>query len=163
MATTFGSDRDLSEKQAYPKIHSVVLLDVIEHMQDDKAFVETIVRKMDSSSRLIITVPAFQFFWSPWDEILGHFRRYSKENMRELLQNLPLTIKESSYLFPEMIPLALLRKLKKKEENKEGKDAEFPDLPKAVNAFFYALASVSFFSRRLFPFGTSLFIVAEKN
>jgi hypothetical protein len=118
---------------------------------------------MQPGSVLLLTVPALQSLWSPWDEALGHFRRYDKAALLTCSEGLELTATETSYLFPEMLPLGILRRLR--GARGRGKtlreDAEFPDLPAFINDALYGVGIVSLALRRHWRAGTSLFMAAE--
>src|SRR5215469_8497662 len=55
----------------------VLLMDVIEHVEDDIGFVGECVNKVACGTRFIVTVPALMWLWSGHDVFLGHFRRYT--------------------------------------------------------------------------------------
>ena len=59
----------------------VTLLDVLEHQEDDAQFIGGLVAKMEPGSVLLLTVPALPKLWSPWDEALGHYRRYTRSSL----------------------------------------------------------------------------------
>ncbi|MBA3301352.1 MAG: class I SAM-dependent methyltransferase, partial [Thermoleophilaceae bacterium] len=114
---------------------------------------------MDPGATLVLTVPALTRLWSGWDTALGHYRRYDKRSLRSAIEAAPLEVLELSYLFPELIPPALLRRRRRSE----GEDsAEFPDLPPAANSMLYAIGSASLALRRVWPAGTSLMAVARR-
>ena len=117
---------------------------------------------MKPGSTLLLTVPAQQKLWSKWDAALGHFRRYDKRSLLECAQDLPLDILETSYLFPEMVPLAMARARRGARASgvEEDASAEFPDLPGLVNDAVYGFGSASLAFRRRWPTGTSLFLAA---
>ena len=62
-----------------------MLLDVIEHIEDDREFLRTIRSAFSNCQCVIVTVPARPEAWSEWDEYYGHFRRYSPETLRKTL------------------------------------------------------------------------------
>jgi SAM-dependent methyltransferase len=68
-----------------------LLLDVIEHIADDEAFLKVLNKKMRKGAKLIISVPAFQCLMSSHDKAVGHFRRYS-------LKDLKLKLAQSGFL-----------------------------------------------------------------
>src|SRR3979411_891512 len=88
----------------------LALLDVLEHQADDRAFLDDLLHKMARGSTLIVTVPALMALWSGWDVALGHHRRYDRRSFRRAIAGLPVEVIEVSFLFPEMVPLALVRK-----------------------------------------------------
>src|SRR5256885_4756732 len=52
----------------------VLLLDVIEHLDDDVAALVAARRAVAPGGLLVVTVPAYQWLWSGHDEVLGHRR-----------------------------------------------------------------------------------------
>ena len=105
-----GLAADAGGKSHYGSAQFITLLDVLEHQHDDKGFLRELVAKMQPGSTLLLTVPALQDLWSPWDQALGHFRRYDKASLLACTSGLPLTVLETSFLFPEMVPLAMVRR-----------------------------------------------------
>ena len=155
----YGEQADVGDDQDYASADVVTLLDVLEHQEMDREFLEALVGKMAPGATLVITVPAKPELWSQWDVVLGHFRRYDKTTLRNCMADLPLTVREISFLFPEMVPLAWLRK--KRSADATGEDeAEFPDLPLLVNDLIYGMGSASLSLRRYWNTGTSLLAVA---
>lgn len=77
--------------QAWPfKKHSfqvVIMLDVLEHIKDDRACLYEARRVLSRGGMAVLTVPAHQFLFSSWDKVLGHHRRYSKSLLRQTLRD----------------------------------------------------------------------------
>ena len=64
----------------------VLLLDVVEHVEDDGGFLDrSIVPHLDPDGVMIVSVPAYQALFSAHDEALAHHRRYSPRQLRALL------------------------------------------------------------------------------
>jgi SAM-dependent methyltransferase len=154
----FGAEANAQDLPSYEGMDVVTLLDVLEHQQDDGAFVTDLLERMRPGAILVLTVPALQGLWSAWDVGLGHHRRYTKSSLQEVLSASPGRIEEISYLFPELVPAAFLRRLHRPVQ-RVGPPVEefhFPRLPEWINSLFYAVGSVTLLTRRLWPFGTSL-------
>lgn len=150
------------ERRIYRGAEFVTLLDVLEHQAEDRCFLAELADRMEPGATLVVTVPALMRLWSGWDVALGHFRRYDRPAFRRVLDGAPLELKELSYLFPEMLPAALLRTRTRRADAAGGPDAataEFPDLPRALNDAMYAIGSLSLRLRRWTPAGTSLLAV----
>jgi hypothetical protein len=162
LESQYGVRANAAELSSYHSIEYVALLDVLEHQADDRKFLGELLGKMDRGSVLIVTVPAMMALWSGWDVALGHHRRYERTSFRRAIDGLPVDVIELSYLFPEMIPLAIVRKWLRKETAGADESAAFPDLPLAVNHGLYALGSVSLAVRRQVPAGSSLLAVLRK-
>ena len=157
----FGAERNLGGATAFGGIRFVLLLDVLEHQQDDRTFLRELIAKMQPGATLIVTVPALPWLWSEWDAVLGHFRRYDRATLRAVLADCPVRIHDPSYLFPELVPAGLLRRCLPRGAAGKG-SGEFPLLPSAANALLYWLGRCSMPVARFLPFGTSLYMRVEK-
>lgn len=69
---------------------SIFLLDVLEHIQDDKGALEKAGSLLETEGHLILVVPSNPNEWRWDDDFYGHFRRYSTEGMNELLKSVNL-------------------------------------------------------------------------
>jgi hypothetical protein len=160
----FGAAANAKRDPRYEGAEFVTLLDVLEHQQDDRAFLAELAGRMDSGATLIVTVPAGPRLWSEWDVALGHHRRYDRPALRRATDGLPLAIVRLDYLFPELVPLALLRRARLRRTRREGEgvQVEFPDLSPALNELLFRAGSASLRLRRFWPLGTSLLGVLAK-
>ena len=163
LRSVHGVSADAAADSRFTAARFVTLLDVLEHQEDDAQFIGGLVAKMEPGSVLLLTVPALPKLWSPWDEALGHYRRYTRSSLLESFNGLPLTILEVSYLFPEMLLPGYLRTRRGRtgERVDVTVDAEFPDLPGWANDVLYFLGTASLALRRHWKAGSSLFLAAE--
>jgi hypothetical protein len=160
-----GSEANHNGAATYAGSRYITLLDVLEHIEDDRGFLADLATKMDPGATLIMTVPALVRLWSSWDVALGHYRRYDKAMVRERFAPLPFRIREVSYLFPEMLAPAILRRRRRRttpEPSDADLSAEFPDLSPPVNDLLYRLGTVTLRNRRRWPAGTSVLVVADR-
>jgi len=65
----------------------VVAHDVLEHINDDLAAVKEIFRLLRPGGNFVGSVPAIPSLFGQHDELLGHYRRYSKESLQHLLSS----------------------------------------------------------------------------
>jgi hypothetical protein len=87
----------------------ILILDVIEHVENDYAFINDIVNKYAAPHALILlTAPAFNFLFSSHDLFLGHFRRYSLKQLIALIHDLGYECLTSGYMFFSLIPIRLI-------------------------------------------------------
>lgn len=72
---------------------SIVMLDVLEHIEDDAGTLAALSQHLKPGGRLIIKVPALQSLYSPMDAAIGHYRRYHEHRLRHTFQraDLPLS------------------------------------------------------------------------
>jgi SAM-dependent methyltransferase len=75
---------DLADRLANA-VDAAVYIDVIEHLEEDRVELETAREVLKPGGVLFVLVPAHQFLFSPFDEALGHFRRYNKARLRGAL------------------------------------------------------------------------------
>lgn len=98
-----------------PVFDLLLLLDVLEHVEDDRSFLEQLVREnLKNSGKLIITVPAFGFLFGAHDRFLEHYRRYGRPELLELIRKSGLTCLCSGYLFGSLLPLRMISVLVEK-------------------------------------------------
>lgn len=89
----------------------VLMMDVLEHIEDDAEFLKNYVAKVPQGARFLISVPAFQFLWSGHDVFLEHKRRYTLPQLEALVSKTGLVIEKSNYYFGFVFPAALLTRL----------------------------------------------------
>ena len=157
----FGAERNLAGTETLGRIRFVLLLDVLEHQQDDRSFLRELIVRMQPGANLIITVPALPWLWSEWDAVLGHYRRYTRTSLRSVAAECPVRIRKISYLFPELVPAGLLRRLLPRGAAGKG-SGEFRVLPAAANELLYWIGRGSAPFARFLPFGSSLFMQIER-
>lgn len=91
---------------------AVGLFDVIEHIEDDRGFLESMKRLVKPGGCVYVTVPAYSFLWSMEDIQAGHFRRYDLSGIEKVLESAGFKIQFSSYIFRFLpLPIFLLRTL----------------------------------------------------
>ena len=69
-----------------PEPRTVVLSNVLEHIENDAAALESIAADLPSAERLVVVVPAHQWAYAPLDEQLGHNRRYRRRQLAEVIE-----------------------------------------------------------------------------
>lgn len=89
---------------------AVLLLDVIEHIDDDAAFVRAALRHLRSGGIVAVNVPANMMLFSDYDRVAGHVRRYTRHGLRGLLESCGVEIQGIQPWGLLMIPLLLARK-----------------------------------------------------
>lgn len=80
-----------------PQADAVLLLDVLEHVQDDRQLLRGLVDATKPGCWFVVTVPADMRLWSSHDVTHGHFRRYELGELRELLAGAPVDIRLTSF------------------------------------------------------------------
>lgn len=150
----------LKEKQQ--KFDFVFLLDVLEHIEDDAAFLREVTGLLHSHSKVLISVPAFQWLWSDHDRMCNHFRRYSKKYLIKLLESCGYKIEFCSYYSTILFPLVILQKIISRIRKYKDHKSFLPS--PAFNTFFRTIykQEIPLLKRITFPFGSSLICFASK-
>jgi SAM-dependent methyltransferase len=153
--------------QEFPKekfnVKAAILLDVIEHIDDDVDVLRTAREIVAPDGRVIITVPAHQWMWSAHDVINHHKRRYSKESLLKSLNQAGLEPLKLTYYNTFLFPLAAAKKLVDRDRDKGGAHEAVDQPGKLVNTVFKAIfASEKHLVPRMnLPFGVSLLAVTR--
>lgn len=85
------------------------LFDVLEHIEDDRAFIERLHAIVRPGGYLYLTVPAFQWLWSASDDDALHFRRYTRRSLARVLDG-RFELPYATYLFERLTPAFFLRR-----------------------------------------------------
>lgn len=92
----------------------VLTLDFLEHVQNEIQVINKIKRVLKPDGKLLISVPAYPRLYSYWDKMLGHYRRYSKADLTQLIKKSGLKIEFLSYYFSWLLlPAVIIRMIKK--------------------------------------------------
>lgn len=78
------------------QVDTVVCLNVLEHIEDDKGTLERIRTVLEPGGRLILLVPNGPDAYGSIDKAIGHFRRYTQPGLRKLLES-------TGYEFEQML------------------------------------------------------------
>jgi SAM-dependent methyltransferase len=89
----------------------VALLDVLEHIADDRAALRGIAECLRPGGRILITVPAHPWLWSSHDEANHHFRRYTRKTLKAAIADSGLRLDKLSYFNSLLFPLAVAGRL----------------------------------------------------
>jgi 2-polyprenyl-3-methyl-5-hydroxy-6-metoxy-1,4-benzoquinol methylase len=84
----------------------VLLMDVLEHVDDDVELVKMSLAGAAPGAFVLITVPAFQFLFSAHDRFLEHRRRYTIGSLEAVVRAAGLKIVATRYFFGLVLPLA---------------------------------------------------------
>lgn len=93
-------------------LRAVGLFDVLEHMEDDAAFLREIARTLVRGGRMYLTVPAHSLLWSAEDDYAVHHRRYTLRGLRSRLREAGFAVELGTYIFAALVaPILLMRSL----------------------------------------------------
>ena len=144
----------------------VLSIDVWSHAGvDDALAAHETSRVLRAGGKLILNLAAFDFLRGAHDRAVDVDRRYTRRQVRALLEGANFEIERISYWNAILTPpIAFLRWLSRHRPNAEGR-SDFRPLPSFVNTALRTLATLELgASRHLsLPLGTSVFAVARKH
>ena len=138
-------------------ISTILILDVLEHLKDPGSMLTQCRLKFPRLKTLIITVPACSSLWSNYDEYYGHYRRYDRTGLQNLIVNHGFRLIECGYFFHTLyIPARLLMQIFRQRST---------ILPPPRHTRLHSwLASIFYWETKILPqtwLGTSLIAVAS--
>lgn len=143
----------------------VLLLDVLEHVDDENAALSEISRICAAGGSLIVTVPAFQCLWSGEDVVSRHRRRYTRARLIALLDDNGFCVEKASYFNFFLLPFMLLVILYNRFFNRRSaRESNLFPIPRLLNRICAKiLGSESGIMRYMnFPVGSSILCAAKK-
>ncbi len=149
----------------------IFLLDVLEHIEEEKRALVELQAALRPGGLLFITTPALRFFWSWNDEAVQHHRRYSHADFQRLADAVGMELLDSRYFMFFLSPLYLLARWKRPSPQAMTRErvAELvarthripnPIVNMACRAVFCAETPLGL--RLRFPWGTSILAVLRK-
>ena len=140
----------------------IALLDVLEHVPDDKGSLKAIRGLLKPGGALLVTVPINPWMWTAHDVAHHHQRRYRKQEIRKLALDsgfeIDLLSPFNSLLFPPIAAVRLVGKITGKDDS----DDAMPSGP--VNAVLDRVFGLerALIGRVPMPFGVSLVAVLRR-
>ena len=143
----------------------VLLMDVLEHVDDDLGLLRDVVSRAGPRARFIVSVPAFAWLRSRHDEFLEHRRRYTLTGLRQLFVAAGLRPLGGFYMFAAIFPAVAAQRLWQRTRAPEASPAsDLRQHHRWTNALLTRLciaeAALAPYNR---AFGLTAFGIAEKN
>ncbi len=80
------------------RFDTVIMINVLEHIPQDGQIIRAVHESLGTGGTLIVFAPALQWLFSPFDESVGHQRRYSKESLKELFLQAGFALPKAKYM-----------------------------------------------------------------
>ncbi len=94
-----GTVKNLAASEMF---ESILYIDVLEHIEDDRGEIEAAAQHVRSGGYIIVLSPAFQFLYTPFDRAIGHYRRYRRPELEALT---PTTCRVAGSFYLDMVGL----------------------------------------------------------
>lgn len=91
--TVIGAAAEVADNS----VDYIYSLNVLEHIEDDRAALAEIYRMLRPGGRLLLYVPAFQILYSSMDQRVGHVRRYHRRALVDLARMVGFDVGHSAY------------------------------------------------------------------
>lgn len=127
----------------------ILLMDVLEHIEDDAGFLRGLVSRCRGRNYVFVTVPAFRALWSGHDEFLGHRRRYSLGSITKLLRDAGVSVTSRYYLYAAVFPFAFMYRKAAALRSGRRNESDLKPVPAAVSWGLEWICRAEFPCRRL--------------
>lgn len=137
-------------------IDYVYTLNVLEHIENDAEEIKNIYDSLACGGILFVYVPAVPWIYSSMDRLVGHYRRYKKDELISKLKSVGFSIKRSEYVDFLGVWITLLYKLFDRTEGKVS-----PTSVRFYDQFIFPVSRLfDFFLKRII--GKNILIICEK-
>lgn len=150
----------------------VAAFDVIEHCEPEAVALAEAARVLRPGGRLLMSVPAYQWAWTEFDEHNHHHRRYTRKRAVAAVQEQGFEILRASYLFAGTFPFFAADRMRSRlRERRRGTtappDSDIPGLPQVSPSVERLLLGATRVDRAVLrranlPFGSSVVVAARK-
>ncbi len=124
-----------------PRTGLYLLMDVLEHVEDDRAFLADLMALARPGAHILITVPAGPQLWSRHDVTAGHLRRYERDDFTSLWRDQGVSPRLVTFFNSRLYPLIRLARFAATRFGascgREGSDFHVP--PPPVNALLQGI------------------------
>ena len=139
--------------------------DVIEHIDEDRRVLAEMRRAVRIDGGIILTVPQHKWLWSYADEYAHHKRRYTANELREILEKVGFRVIRMTSFVTLLLPIMYLSRLRNRKARPDYDDTAELSVGGFIN---YAMERVMDVERQLIKCkaplhaGGSLLVVAKR-
>jgi SAM-dependent methyltransferase len=148
------------EPGSLPMFDCVLMHDVLEHIDNDREALQSVLQFVSPSGFIIVNVPAHPWLWSIHDVVNEHKRRYTRRDLIRLLESADLQIEKVQYWGSFLVPAAFLQRRRHGDPNNYRVSIPSPAVCQAMSR----LLTVDFMVNSYLPSwtGLSLLSIARK-
>ena len=147
--------QDATKLESKNAFDTIILLDVLEHIEDDVGILKKLNELLTPQGKLIIKVPALMSLYGEMDRVIGHYRRYDRILLLDTLNKANFFQPLIWYFNLAGIPGWLLNSKVLKRTNPPSQQVSL------FNKIVPVLSTLENIIKP--PIGLSLFAVASKN
>jgi SAM-dependent methyltransferase len=141
----------------------VSAFDVVEHIASESSVLLELRRVVRPGGLVLLSVPAYQWAWTPFDVAAGHHRRYTRQRLVRAVEAAGLRVERSTYAFTSTFLLFAIDRITSRLGLRPPEDPAATRLPTWLDRSLLRLATVDRWFLRWtdLPFGSSVFLVAR--
>lgn len=142
----------------------IAALDVLEHLEWPDDSLSEAFKLLCEGGFIVITVPAFQFLFSPYAD-KGHKRRYLSAEVKGMVEEAGFEVRNITYFNFLLFPLMFVERMAERFiKDRDPVEVTFRDLPTLLNKAFTMIFGLEKTLLRFvkFPFGGSILCIAQK-
>jgi SAM-dependent methyltransferase len=146
------------------KADLVLLMDVLEHVDDDVGLVRSYAERVAVGTRFVVSVPAFSWLCSRHDDFLEHRRRYTLRQLFRVLTDASLSPVAGFYFFATLFPAVAIQRLwQRLLPSTRGLKSDLRQHHAVTNTLLTGVCSLELaVARHNRAFGLTAFAVADK-
>ena len=146
--------------------------DVVEHCESEAVALAELARVLKPGGTVMVSVPAYQWAWSSFDDANGHHRRYTRRRAVRAVESAGLRVDRATYAFAAVFPFfaiqrvvsRIVEKVQQRGSSAPADVVELPSVSPTVSRLLLALCRVDerLLRRTDLPFGSSVVLAASK-
>ena len=150
----------------------VAAFDVIEHCDPESVPLAEAFRVLLPGGTLLMSVPAYQWAWTDFDDQNHHHRRYTRRRATSAVRAQGFEVLRASYMFAGTFPFFTADRLRARARGRRGaatrgSSGDVPELPQVSAGVERLLLAATGLDRALLgrwdlPFGSSVVLAARK-
>lgn len=160
---------DIETEDIKGRFSAITMFDVLEHLRDDGLAVKKVQQALEPGGCFLLTVPAWPWLFGGHDRAAGHYRRYTRAQLRAKLKQNGFSEIKLYYWNIVLFPAEVMYRLFFKLMAKFKKSAAMPQTdakkrPAILNYIFYKIMSweAKYLFARPAPPGLSIYGWAVK-
>lgn len=152
----------------------VSAFDVVEHCEPEHAALGELGRVLKPGGRLLLSVPAYEWAWTEFDEENGHHRRYTRERAVRAVEAAGFSVDRATYAFAGVFPFFAAERLARRARRAVSRSrppeqpvdtVRLPAVHPVLERLFLWLSrrEERVLARRDLPFGSSVVLAAVRS